>query len=78
LFKRRLRLAKQGVASLRKRHAAGRSGEQPHAEPRLQPADRLADRRSGDAEPDGGCREAPFLGDSQEGVEFEDLARAYS
>ena len=59
--------AEQALARLGRRHAARGAGQQPQPEPRLEPADGVAERRLGDAELRRGPGEAPLPRHGEEG-----------
>src|SRR5690606_13801924 len=67
---RRSDLRQQLSASFGRGHVAGGAVEQTDAEPLLQIAHGLAERRLRDAEARSGTGKATFLGDGDEGVEI--------
>ena len=69
-------VAQQALARLGRRDAARGAGQQPQAEPLLQPAYRVAQRRLRHAELGRRPGEAPFARDGEEGGEVVDGCRA--
>ena len=68
----------QTLARLGQGDAARRAGQQPKAEPRLQSADGVAQRRLGNAELGGSLGEAPLARDRDEGEEVVQIVAAHS
>ena len=61
----------------RRRHAARRAVEQPHAEPRFELADGLAQGRGREPEMIGGAREACPLDNGRKGLQLGKLGSAH-
>jgi hypothetical protein len=59
------------------RHAARGAGQQAHAEPRLEPADRVAERRLRHAHLGGGAREAALARDEDEGLQVVEVGTGH-
>ena len=78
LVERRAERAQQPLAGLGRRDAAGGAGQEPDAEPLLEPADGVAQRRLRGAELGRGPREAALLGDREEGIEIGQFLTAHS
>src|SRR5204862_165834 len=68
-------IAEQRGASLGQRHAAGGAMEQPDAQPLLQAADQLAQRRGRYPQLLGRSAETPLLGYGCKGAQGTELAR---
>ena len=72
----RVQMTEQLLSGLGERDAARRAVEKPDAEALLEAADRLAERRSRQAELLGGAREAGMLGNGDECGELGELCAA--
>ena len=69
--KRRTERAQQPLACLGRRDTPRGPGQEPHAKPRLEAADRMAQRRLRGPELRGGAREALLLGHDRKGVQID-------
>ncbi len=74
LRQRRRDLGDEALAGLGQRDAARGAVEQPHAQARLEPGDRVAQRRRGHAQFDRARAETAAPGDGQDGFEFDQSA----
>ncbi len=63
----------EGLAGRCQRDARAAAIDQLEAQPRLEPPDRLAERRLGDAEPGGGAPEMQFVGQADEVTNLDQL-----
>ena len=70
--------AKQALARLGRRDAARGAGQQPKAEPLLEPADGVAERRLRNAELRRGPGEAPLPRDREEGKQIVEMSARHS
>jgi len=73
LLKVRCHCPEQALAGLGRRDTSRGTGQEPDAEPRFEPAKRVAQGRWRHAEPGGRPREAPFLRNRAEGDQIVDL-----